>query len=153
MRPAPTREDEYDTQQRRTIVSITAIVPSDHDPVRDRAALTLAYGYPQADAARGVGVTDRTIRRWLSDAAFVSLVETYRARALYELGAQLEKAQLEAVAKLIELMHTGRDSVQATAARTLIDEARKTREEVSYLRRLAALEQTVAAAALDEAPE
>ena len=39
------------------------------------AALSLATGHTQAEAAEEAGVTDRTIRRWLNDPAFAEEVD------------------------------------------------------------------------------
>jgi hypothetical protein len=125
------------------------IVPSDLDPKMERAALALAYRFSQKAAGKLAGVEDRTIRRWLTNPEFVALVATYRARATYQLHVELEGTQLEAVATLQRLLRDGPPAVQLGAARTLLDAGRKSREELFYQRRAAALEEQVAGIELD----
>ncbi|HEY5013491.1 MAG TPA: hypothetical protein VIK61_12400 [Acidimicrobiia bacterium] len=125
-------------------------IPEGISPAADRAALALAFGFYQADAAILAGRSERTIRRWLQHPIFQELVAQYSASTLYELGARITSYQLQAVDKIAELMNARNEHVQLGAARTMaLDLGPKSREELMFARRLAALEQNAAASELN----
>jgi len=125
-------------------------IPEGINPAADRAALALGFGFYQADAAYFAGRSPRTLRRWLQDQTFQELVAQYSARTLYELAARIASYQLQAVDKIAELMNASNEHVQLGAARTLaLDLGPKSREELNFARRLAALEETAAASELN----
>lgn len=125
-------------------------IPGSMNPAVDRAALALAYGFSQPDAALIAGKSARTLRRWLKEQAFRELVEEYAARNFYALAVRIDAAQLKAADTIIGLTDSRNERVQLAAALGLRDWGRNLREEVSFARRLAALEQTAAAGELNE---
>lgn len=129
----------------------TPMIPTELDPKMERAAMALAYRFNQKDAGHIAGVDERTIRRWLTtNAEFVGLVELYRARSIYQLLAQLDGLQRDAVATLDRLLRDAAPNVQLGAARTLLAEGRKSREELLYQRRVAALEEAAITVELED---
>jgi hypothetical protein len=126
-------------------------IPEGISPAADRAALALGFGFFQADAAIFAGRSPRTLRRWLQHQMFQDLVAQYSASTLYTLAARITSYQLQAVDKIAELMNARNEHVQLGAARTMaLDLGPKSREELNFARRLAALEQTAAASELNK---
>jgi hypothetical protein len=132
---------------------MVAMIPEIPDWIRpevDRAALALSFGFLQADAGVIAGRSARTVRRWLQEPEFRELVEQYNARNLYALAVRIDAAQLKAAETVIGLTDSTNERVQLAAALALLDRGAKLREEISFARRTAALEQTAAAGKLAE---
>jgi hypothetical protein len=112
-------------------------------PARETAALVLAHGGTQQEAARVANTTDRSIRRWLNeDEEFRALVHAYRAHHVRELERRLGEMQSDALDTLHDLLDAKHPaSVRHGAARTILDFGARAREESSMTRRIAALEE------------
>jgi hypothetical protein len=120
------------------------------DPKFDRAAMGLAFGWSQVDAARFAGTSDRNLRRWLQEPWFQQLVADYAQHTLYAVAARVEDLQLQALEVVADLMMNGEsEQVRLKAALALLDLGPKLRDERGLQRRLAAVEQTAAAAKLE----
>ena len=133
------------------MVAMVPEIPEWLSPEVDRAALALSYGCTQADAAIIAGRSARTVRRWLQDPEFRNLVAGYTARNQYALAVLIDEALLGAAKTLIELQGSADERIRLSSSLALLGEGRKLREEISFARRLAALEQTaVAAHVIDE---
>jgi hypothetical protein len=95
-------------------------------------------------AAKKVGVSERTLRRWLDDPAFAGAYRRARAEVLgFALGA-LQRAVADAEDTLKKAMKGKGTAVQVSAARAVIEHALRSVEvsDVGELAaRLAALEQ------------
>lgn len=134
---------------------------------REAAAVRLAAGDSQAEAARSVGVGKNTIGRWAKEASFLARVEELRA-SLTEATVQarvdhtlttlraLEELQAQAVRTLGELLQAtvavpdkeeGRATVpahvRAACAVAVLKQAQALRSEAVLAERVAQLEQTL----------
>ncbi|MGA4986862.1 helix-turn-helix domain-containing protein, partial [Streptomyces cellulosae] len=67
---------------------------------KTRAAVLLARGMPSERVGRDVGVTGRTVRRWLDDPAFAERVQEIRHATLAETVRSLETVARHSVAVL-----------------------------------------------------
>jgi hypothetical protein len=125
-------------------------MPESINPQVDRAALGLGLGWSQVDAARFAGTSDRNLRRWLERDGFQQLVADYAQYSLYAVAARVEELQLRALETVADLMVNGKsEQVRLKAAIDLLDRGPKLREERTFVRRMAAVEQTAAVAKLE----
>jgi hypothetical protein len=74
-----------------------------NEGAQDRAALVLAGGGTQLEAATAAQVDARTIRRWLDDPTFAALVKTIRGEAFDQALAVLVAGATEAARHLVAL--------------------------------------------------
>lgn len=110
------------------------------------AVAALAAGLPQGEVARRAGVSDRTLRRWLKQDAFRRQVEDARAGLISSTVGRLADATTDAVATLVALLGTGNPpAARLGAARAILEMANRYRESEELEKRLAALEEAVAA--------
>jgi predicted transcriptional regulator len=114
-------------------------------PVRKKAAaeavkLKIAAGASAAEAAREVGVSERSVRRWCADPNFAGEVGQLRAELVGQALGQLAHALTRAVATLAELLDDESSMARLGAARALLTSTLAYREAVSIEERLQALE-------------
>ncbi len=76
-------------------------------PSWGKAALALAAGQSNADAAKAAGVTSRTVARWRADeVAFADRIEDLRSGMLTEAAGLLAHATTAAAVRLAEINFT-----------------------------------------------
>ena len=122
-------------------MSTQNVFPTSIGPGAERAAIALSYGATQAEAARVGDISERTIRRWLTNEQFQRLVSSYRAQNVYELERQLSELQSVAVTTLAELTDPSNPgSVRLAASKAILDIGQRVREEFDAIRRIQALE-------------
>ncbi len=110
-------------------------------PSWGKAALALAAGQSNADAAKAAGVTTRTVARWRADeVAFADRIEDLRSEMLTEAAGLLALATTAAARKLAEIVDTGEERHQLTAARVVLDMASRYRVDQALEHRINALE-------------
>jgi hypothetical protein len=114
-------------------------------PVRKKAAaeavkLKIAAGASAAEAAREVGVSERSVRRWCADPDFASEVSQLRAELVGCALGQLAHALSRAVATLVQLLDDDSSVARLGAARALLASTLAYREATNVEERLQALE-------------
>jgi len=110
-------------------------------PSWGKAALALAAGQGNADAAKAAGVNTRTVTRWRADeVAFADRIEDLRSEMLTEAAGLLAHTTTAAVLKLGEIIDTGEERHQLTAARIVLDMASRYRVDQALELRINALE-------------
>ena len=110
-------------------------------PSWGKAALALAAGQSNADAAKAAGVTTRTVTRWRADeVAFADRIEDLRSEMLTEAAGLLAHATTAASRKLAEIIEEGEERHQLTAARVVLDMASRYRVDQALELRISDLE-------------
>ncbi|GAA4863915.1 helix-turn-helix domain-containing protein [Saccharopolyspora cebuensis] len=111
---------------------------------RATVAVSLAGGARPQDIARELGISPRTIRRWLADPDFAAEVRSMRMDMLNAAVGELTAGATEAVAALRRALSDddGRNSVQA--ARVMLEFVLAMRESLDHDQRIAALESAAA---------
>ncbi|REJ93210.1 MAG: hypothetical protein DWQ34_11190 [Planctomycetota bacterium] len=112
---------------------------------RDETVLidSLARGETVAESARLSGFSDRTVHRRLEDRAFCEQVSQARAAMFDSAAAKMSAAMDSAIDTLKELLEADSESVQLSAARSIIEHAVRLRELNDHEKRLAELERIV----------
>ena len=106
-----------------------------------KAALALAAGQSNADAAKAAGVTTRTVSRWRADqVAFADRIEDLRAEMLTEAAGLLAHATTAAAGRLAEIIEVGEERHALTASRIVLDMASRYRIDQALELRINALE-------------
>lgn len=116
-----------------------------NDPTTRRgdgvAATALAAGATYAAAARQVGLSERTIKRRMSDPAFRALVNEIQVSTIEVAVYRLSHLSTEAIDTLGELIQVEWPAqVRLSAARTVLETALRWHELVQVERRLNELE-------------
>jgi Holliday junction resolvasome RuvABC DNA-binding subunit len=102
-----------------------------------------------ADAAKVAGIGDKTARRWMKDPDFAEQYRLARRSCMDQATAALQQAMSESVEALREIQFGGEsEAARVSAARTIIDNALRSRESEDISARLDALE-----AALEDTAE
>ena len=110
-------------------------------PSWGKAALALAAGQSNADAAKAAGVTSRTVARWRADeVAFADRIEDLRSEMLTEAAGLLAHTTTAATRKLAEIIEEGEERHQLTAARIVLDMASRYRIDQALELRINTLE-------------
>ena len=110
-------------------------------PSWGKAALALAVGQSNADAAKAAGVTTRTVTRWRADeVAFADRIEDLRSEMLTEAAGLLAHTTTAAARKLGELIETGEDHHALRAAKTVLEMASRYLDDQTQERRISDLE-------------
>jgi len=110
-------------------------------PSWGKAALALAAGQGNADAAKAAGVNTRTVTRWRADeVAFADRIEDLRSEMLTEAAGLLAFTTTAAVLKLALIIEEGEERHQLTAARVVLDMASRYRVDQALELRINALE-------------
>ncbi len=103
--------------------------------------MSVASGGSNTDAGKAARVTARTIQRWRADEVqFADAVDDFRSEFLNEAAGLLAAATTSAARKLGELMDTGEDRHQLTAARVVLDMASRYRVDQALELRISDLE-------------
>jgi hypothetical protein len=102
----------------------------------------LAGGAVALEAAEAAGVSERTVRRRLADAAFVDRVEAARVEVVDNAVARVSASALAAVDTLRALMTPDvSPSVRLGAAKAILEYGIRLRAESELSERLAAIEE------------
>ncbi len=109
---------------------------------RDRIIIeALARGEGQTSAATLAGCSVSTIRRRLDDAEFRERVEQFRAEMLDTAAGKLGSTVVKAVSTLESLLSSETPpAVRMASAKALVEFALRTREALSWEKRIADLE-------------
>lgn len=99
------------------------------------------------DAARKVGVTDRTLNRWCKLPEFQAAFQAARRKALESAIARLQALTGKAVAALERLVDSDSEQVSLAASRTVLETTFKSTELIDLAERLQAIEERLDAAA------
>jgi hypothetical protein len=106
-----------------------------------KAALTLAGGGSNTDAAKAAGVSKRTVLRWRADEVmFADQVETIRSEMLTEAAGLLAHTTAAAAGKLAEIIESGDDRHALTASRIVLEMASRYRIDQALEHRISSLE-------------
>jgi len=111
-------------------------------PKQEKAIIALLLEKTIQDAAKRVGVTDGTLRRWMGDQIFKTAYTQARAEATSQSMARIQGACTKAVDTLIEIMDDREKppSTRVSAAKTVLEMAVKATELDVIETRLSALE-------------
>jgi len=110
-------------------------------PASQRRAITAILGTPTLKAAAAqCGITSRTVRRWLGQAAFRAGVEAARNEAFVEALARLRAAMGSAVATLEDALHSKDPRVASAAACSLLRFGLQAHTTLDIEKRIAELE-------------
>ncbi len=110
-------------------------------PSWGKAALALASGGSNTDAAKAAGVTSRTVARWRADElAFADRIEDLRSEMLTEAAGLLAAATTAAAARLAEIIEVGEERHQLTASRLVLELASRYLNDQALERRISDLE-------------
>jgi hypothetical protein len=96
-------------------------------------------GISNVDAARAVGISERTVRRRLDDPAYVDRVREARSDAVERASGALVALMNEAVGTLESLLNSTNDSVRIRAAQAVLQYGRGAVHMDQLERRLAKL--------------
>ncbi len=104
--------------------------------------MALASGQNVRDAAKAVGIGERTARRRMNDEGFRRELSIARDRIISEAVGRLTAASTNAVCTLEQLMSEAEsETVRLSAARTILDKTVSMRENLELAERLARVEQ------------
>jgi hypothetical protein len=107
---------------------------------QDLAILALMTEPTQADAARKVGVSPRTMKNWMADPTFQSAYRAARRQLVEQSVAWLQRSMLQAAATLRRNLKCGRPAAEIAAAVAILDRAFKGIDVLDHEERLAELE-------------
>lgn len=96
------------------------------------------------EAAKQVGVSERTLKTWMQDPVFAEKLQQARAEVFRDAIAGIQAAATEAVATLQRNMKCGDPRVEVQAARVVLDCGLKTHEVFDQDERLKKLEAALA---------
>lgn len=111
-----------------------------------QAALLLARGTTTDKTGETVGVSGRTVRRWLEDPGFRTDVEAARSALLEEAVRALAGAARDAVTALHSALTDESSSIRVQAAKALLNSLPALTEHFDLERRIDAIEQALAEA-------
>ena len=116
-----------------------------YDAKKDEAIQALLSHTSIPEAAKTVGVGDKTLWRWLQREDFQIELKTARRELVQHASTQLQTSMIEAVTTLRTVMNSSDSpaSVRVSAARAVLDMAYNSIETEDLGERLAALEQYV----------
>jgi len=113
-------------------------------PSWGKAALTLAAGGSNTEAAKAAGVNVRTVARWRADeVVFADAVDDARASMLTETAGLLAATTTAAARRLEDIIETGEERHALAASRVVLDMAARYRSDRAIEDRIAALEVAV----------
>jgi hypothetical protein len=112
-----------------------------HKKADDALLLAIACGATVENAARQIGLHERTVYRRIKSPDFQRKLRVLRADMLGRTSAALTAAATEAVRTLLDLQKPGvQAAVRLGAARAILEIGAKVRETVELEARIAALE-------------
>lgn len=88
-------------------------------------ALALAAGQSTADAAKSVGVSERTVRRRLAEREFREQVQRFRSELIDRASGELADTMLEAVRTLRELLTEPDPRIRLHASKAILEAGSK----------------------------
>ena len=104
-------------------------------------ALEMAKGRTLADAAKSLGIAERTARRWYAEPAFRPRVDDLRRRLIDDAIGKLAEAASEAVSTLVALLKPGNPpTVRLGASRGVLSALIDIQSHADLSDRIAALE-------------
>jgi len=106
----------------------------------DALAAALGSGHAMKEAAKLAGISLRTARRISTDPAFKARVRELRGQAIEQSAGLLADSGAEAVTVLRALLRSESDTARLNAARTILDNLLRWREQLDLAERLEALE-------------
>jgi len=112
------------------------------------AVTLLVSGMTYAEAAHQLGISERTVRRYMADPAFKEALITLREQVSQMASNMLIARMANAVAVLVEIMQNPPErhgALRLNAAKTILDYAFKVRSQDAAEGRLKRLEEAVAA--------
>ncbi|MCH8984669.1 MAG: hypothetical protein IH943_11325 [Acidobacteria bacterium] len=113
-------------------------------PSWGKAALTLAAGGSNTEAAKAAGVNVRTVARWRADeVSFADRIEALRSEMLTEAAGLLAATTTAAARRLAEIVKSEEERHSLTAARIILDQASRYKNDQALEDRIAALELAV----------
>ena len=112
----------------------------DLDPRQSKAISALLLQPTIEKAAQSVGISEKTLSRWLEQPAFRAAYETARQEAFAQSVSLLHKATGAAVAALVKNLKCGNPSVEVRAAIGVLEQTYKGRELLEMERRLSDVE-------------
>jgi len=89
--------------------------------IQSRALAALLTSRTILEAATTAGVSERTLRRWLTQPEFASTYRSAAREAASEAVSSLLAAQREAVDVLVACLHDGTPATRVRAARCLLE--------------------------------
>jgi len=108
------------------------------------AVEVLAAGGTSTEAAKAAGVTVRTIRRWRNDEPrFADSVDDARSQMLAEAAGILAASSTVAALRLAEIVQSEEERHALTAARVVLDQASRYKNDQALEDRISALELAV----------
>jgi hypothetical protein len=119
-------------------------------PRQVRAVAALLEADTREQAATSVGVSDRTLRRWLQLPPFAAEMRRQRTQALDRVATILTAGAAACARALVDIATKGgskRDAVRVSAARAVLDAAARAEELSTLTARLGELEAQVASQA------
>lgn len=111
---------------------------------REQAISALLTHPTIVEAAQAAGVSEKTIRNWLKDAAFLRDFRATRSRVVEHAIAQLQTATSRAVETLERNLTCGTPGAEIRAAATILERSVAAVELWDLAERLEQLEQTLA---------
>ncbi len=117
------------------------LVAEELSPKQERAALLLASGKSQAEAAKECGAGTRTIRTWVSQPDFSRRVSEIRFQLTNQALGMLVDGMTSAASTLGYLTRKGKSEMcRLSAARAILEMGTRLRETVELEERILALE-------------
>lgn len=112
---------------------------------KERALSALLTSDTKAEAARKAGISDRTLRSYLSDPAFSAEYERRKKKLLSDATRQMQQSMRIAVSTLRGIIQSqgSRDSDRISAARLILEYSLRYTEITDILSRIEDLENTV----------
>lgn len=110
-------------------------------PKQERAALAVARGLTNAEAAKQAGCGERTLKTWKGIPAFRERVAEIRAEMTARALGRLTEGLDFAVTALRKMLTAKSEQSRMSAIRTLFDVTLKLKEQTELEDRMAALEQ------------
>jgi len=113
-------------------------------PSWGKAALTLAAGGSNTEAAKAAGVNVRTVARWRADeVSFADRIEALRSEMLTEAAGLLAATSTAAALRLAEIVQSEEERHSLTASRVVLDMAARYKNDQALEDRISALEMAV----------
>lgn len=125
-------------------MSENVLAPDLPEQDRDSLALLYATGNDAQECAKKLGVTDRTIRRWLQDIEVRRQIHEIRSVAVGAVSGKMQYWLKEAMVRLYDLTHNKDDALRLRAIDLLSDLTLKLRAFDTFEDRLREIEALLA---------
>lgn len=112
---------------------------------KERALACLLVSDSKAEAAEKAGISDRTLRSYLSDPAFKAEYQRRKRKLISDATQQIQKSMKIAISALREIIQrkSSKDSDRITAARLILEFSLRFEEITDLMSRLEDLENTI----------